>query len=91
MSKNVLQAVERLVDELNPTEKRHLYQKLERTAGLWLTPVNVRQTRRAKRTAGMSEWDRFFAALDQRRKGRRFAMAEIVREVKAYRREHAGG
>ena len=31
--------------------------------------------------------DRLFAEVDRRRKGRRFTMAEIVREIKAYRRE----
>ena len=39
----------------------------------------------------LREWDHLFARIDRQRKGRRFTMAEIVREIKAYRREQRAG
>jgi hypothetical protein len=65
--------------------------ELEQAAERLPTPVKIRLAQRWGRSADASEWDRLFAAIDRRRRGRRFTMAEIVREVKAYRREQARG
>jgi len=64
---------------------------LERAAERLPKPLKLRLARRLERSAGLSEWDRLLKLIDRRRKGRRFTMAEIVREVKAYRRERDGG
>ena len=37
-----------------------------------------------------ARWDQLLADIDRRRKGRRFTMAEIQREVDAVRRERRG-
>ena len=68
MSKNLLEAAERIADELTTEERLKFAREL------------------AQRTLKDS-WNRLFAQLDQRRKGRRFTMAEIQREIDAVRRE----
>jgi len=71
MSKNLLDATERLVAELTPDEQLRLVKRLEhQTAKLRL--------------------ERLWAEVDRRRRGQRVTMAEIVREIKAYRRERRG-
>lgn len=71
MSKNLLAAAERLVEELTLDEKLRLVKQLEQ------------DTAKAR-------VERLWMETDRRRRGRRFTMAEIVREIKAYRRERRG-
>ncbi len=68
MSKNVLEATERLVEELTVDEKLRLVKRLEQDT--WKVRL-----------------DRLFLRIDRRRKGRRFTMAEIQREIDAVRRQ----
>lgn len=68
MSKNLLEAAERITKELTLDEQVKLADELSRV------------TRKAR-------WERLFAGIDQRLKGRRFTMAEIQREIDAVRRE----
>lgn len=72
MSKNLLEAAERVVEELTIDEKIRLVKQLER------------ETAKAR-------LERLWADVDRRRRGRRFTMAEIVREIKAHRRERSKG
>jgi len=72
MSKNLLEAAERIAEELTTDEKIQLVRQLEQ------------ETLKAR-------WNRLVADTDQRRKGRRFTMDEIIREIKAYRLERRRG
>ena len=71
MSKNVLEATERLLDELTVDEKLRLVKHLEHDTG-------------------KARLDRIFADVDRRRRGRRFTMAEIQREIDLVRRQRQG-
>lgn len=53
--------------------------------GLQLTEEDRWQFAQWLQRDRVKEWNRLFAAIDCRRKGRRFTMPEIVREIKAYR------
>ena len=71
MSRNLLEAAERITKELTLDEQVKLADELNRV------------TRKAR-------WERVFAEIDQRRKGRRFTMAEIQREIDIVRRQRRG-
>lgn len=68
MSKNLLEAAERIAEELTEDERLRLVDEL---------------TRRTSKI----RWSRLVAEIDQRRRGRRFSMAQIQREIDAVRRE----
>ncbi len=68
MSKKLLEAAERIAEELSVEER------------LQLTKELVQRVREA-------QWDRLFRSIDRRRKGRRFTMTEIQREIDVVRRE----
>lgn len=56
-----------------------------------LTPIEKFELARWLQRDQLSrDWNRLFARIDRRRKGRHFTMGEIVREVKAFRRERRG-
>ena len=71
MSKNLLEAAERITKELTLDEQVKLVDELNRL------------TRHAR-------WERLFADIDRRRKGRRFSMAEIQQEIDIVRRQRRG-
>ena len=71
MSKNLLEAAERITKELTRPEQIQLVRWLERRT--W--PARLKT---------------LWVEIDRRRRGRRFTMAEIQREIEAARREHRG-
>lgn len=55
------------------------------------TEEKVLLVRRLERATAKVRWTRLFAEIDRQRKGRRFSMAEIQREIDAVRRERRNG
>lgn len=70
---------------------RATFEQAEALVEQLTTDEKLRLTSWLERETAKVRLERLWVAVDRRRRGRRFTMAEINREIKAYRRERSKG
>ena len=68
---------------------KNVFEATERLVEELTLDEKVRLVKRLEQETGKVRLERLWKEVDRQRRGRRFTMAEIVREIKVYRRERA--